>query len=225
MKTLRQVVLFALGISAGIAAYSLVLRGPSPIAVLANSTVDGAQTMSNQPFAGQAHAQLASYGRSSHHSGRHGHHSHRRHHPVASAMIAQVIAHAAPPVSDPQAPVSAPEAPVSPSPTYFKADGYVEKADGQLEAILIQNDGIQILKLGDRIGDHLRVTSISRDSVGAIDEAAFRGPSDQPNQIDKPSTPDFSGVSVAYSPGSASSHRAPSAGSRAQVLLALGSIR
>ncbi len=211
MKTLRQVVLFALGISAGIAAYSLLKQGPSPFAVLANGTGDEAQIVSTQPSVGQANPQIASYGRPSHHSGRHGHHSRRKHHEAASTMVAQA------------SPALVPTPQVDTAPTYFKADGYVEKADGQLEAILIQNDGIQILKLGDRIGDHLRVTSISHDSVGAIDEAAYRAPSDQSNQYDKPGSPDFSGVSVAFAPGSASSHRLSSASSRAKVLLALGS--
>jgi hypothetical protein len=59
-----------------------------------------------------------------------------------------------------------------PSPTLFKAIGYVEKADGQLEAIIMQEDQIDVVHLGDRIADRYRVTSITHDVVGAIDETA-----------------------------------------------------
>lgn len=214
MKTLRQVVLFVLGITAGICAYSLLKYVPAPSAVMASSKVDGSQSLSAQPQPGRVAAHVASYGRLSRHSGRHKHHFHHRHHEMPSATIAQ----AAP---TPAAPIPQ----VAPIPTYFKADGYVEKADGQLEAIIIQNDGIQILKLGDRIGDHLRVTSITRESVGAIDEAAYHVPSTQPSNLDKPGSTDLPDITVAYSPGLSTPQPISASGSRGQVLLALGSIR
>jgi len=59
-----------------------------------------------------------------------------------------------------------------PPPTLFKAIGYVEKGDGQLEAIIMQDDQIQVVHLGDRIADRYRVTSITHDVVGAIEETA-----------------------------------------------------
>ena len=58
----------------------------------------------------------------------------------------------------------------SPALTLFKAIGYVEKADGQLEAIILQEDQIQVVHMGDRIADGYRVTSITQDVVGATDE-------------------------------------------------------
>jgi len=48
----------------------------------------------------------------------------------------------------------------------------VEKADGQLEAIIMQQDQVQVVHLGDRIADRYRVTSITHDVVGTIDETA-----------------------------------------------------
>jgi hypothetical protein len=59
-----------------------------------------------------------------------------------------------------------------PEPTIFKSIGYVEKADGQMEAIIMQQDQVQVVHLGDRIADRYRVTSITHDVVGAIDEMA-----------------------------------------------------
>ena len=62
--------------------------------------------------------------------------------------------------------------PAPPLPTLFRSIGYVEKADGQLEAIIMQQDQVQVVHLGDRIADRYRVTSITHDIVGAIDESA-----------------------------------------------------
>jgi hypothetical protein len=52
----------------------------------------------------------------------------------------------------------------------FKTIGYVEKAGGQLEAIILQENQIQVVHIGDRIADRYRVTSITPDSVDALDE-------------------------------------------------------
>ncbi len=65
--------------------------------------------------------------------------------------------------------VSTPPAALPP-PMVFKTIGYVEKAGGQLEAIILQENQIQVVHIGDRIADRYRVTSITPDSVNALDE-------------------------------------------------------
>ena len=75
-----------------------------------------------------------------------------------------------------QSPILAPAALVphaEPSPTFFKSIGYVEKADGQLEAIIMQDDAVQVVRIGDRIADRYKVTSITPEVVGAIEEPAM----------------------------------------------------
>jgi hypothetical protein len=198
MKTMRQIALLTLGIAAGIGAYSLLKYAPAISKTMAKSTgaEGGAQVV-------EVSLPLAETVRPSHHGHRHGrrgHHAHKGH----PAQAAPVIAMAAP-VITPPAPVAPPQ--VAPTPTFFKADGYVERANGELEAIIIQNDGIEILKLGDRIGPHLRVTVISRESVGAIDEASFQAPLNQPDKVDNAHSSDISGSLVAYSSSGPSVHR------------------
>ncbi len=75
-----------------------------------------------------------------------------------------------------QSPILAPAALVphaEPSATFFKSIGYVEKADGQLEAIIMQDDAVQVVRIGDRIADRYKVTSITPEVVGAIEEPAM----------------------------------------------------
>ncbi len=179
MKTTRQIVLLMLGIAAGVGAYSLFKYVPVISTAVTNSTVGDVQAASVSPQLAEVAAPHAGAGPVAHHHrhGHRGHHAHRTHQPPQ----------AAPSVAAAPAPVVAvaPVAPPAPTPTFFKADGYVEKADGQLEAIIIQNDGVEIFKLGDKIGEHLRVTSISRDSVGAIDEASFQMPLNQQDRAEK----------------------------------------
>lgn len=70
-----------------------------------------------------------------------------------------------------------------PPPTIFKAIGYVEKADGQLEAIILQENQIQVVHIGDRIADRYRVTRITPDVVGAIDETLLQVPMAKPGGV------------------------------------------
>ena len=63
-----------------------------------------------------------------------------------------------------------------PSPTLFKAIGYVEKSDGQLEAITMQENQIQVVHLGDEIAGRYRVTKITPEMVGAVDETMLTIP-------------------------------------------------
>jgi hypothetical protein len=79
------------------------------------------------------------------------------------------------------------------SPTIFKAIGYVEKADGQLEAIILQENQIQVVHIGDRIAERYRVTKITPDMVGAIDETMLQVPMVKPGGAIKS---EVSGVSV-----------------------------
>jgi hypothetical protein len=61
-------------------------------------------------------------------------------------------------------------APAPPAPTIFKTIGYVEKAGGQVEAIILQENELQVVHQGELISGRYRVTKISADSVAAIDE-------------------------------------------------------
>jgi Tfp pilus assembly protein PilP len=58
----------------------------------------------------------------------------------------------------------------------FKAIGYVEKADGKLEAIILQENQVLVVHIGDRIMDRYRITRITPDLVDAIDETLGHSP-------------------------------------------------
>ncbi len=66
--------------------------------------------------------------------------------------------------------------PAPPPPTIFKSIGYVEKAGGQVEAIILQENQVQVVHIGDLISDRYRVTKVSPDSVAAIDETLLQTP-------------------------------------------------
>jgi hypothetical protein len=68
-----------------------------------------------------------------------------------------------------------------PAPTTFKPIGYVEKAGGQLEAIILQENEVQVVHMGDLIAGRYRVTKISPDSVEATDETLVQSPMPKPN--------------------------------------------
>jgi Tfp pilus assembly protein PilP len=68
-----------------------------------------------------------------------------------------------------------------PAPTTFKAIGYVEKAGGQLEAIILQENQIQVVHMGDLIAGRYRVTKVSPDVVDAIDETLAQSPMAKPD--------------------------------------------
>ena len=94
----------------------------------------------------------------------------------------------------PQGPPAPPSAP-----TTFKTIGYVEKADGQLEAIIVQENQVQFVHIGDHIAGRYRVTKITPDLVDAIDETQVQSAMPEPsgsktdqltaNAAEQPSTP------------------------------------
>jgi hypothetical protein len=59
--------------------------------------------------------------------------------------------------------------------------GYVEKAGEQLEAIILQENEVQVVHIGDLISGRYRVTKIAPDSVEAIDETLVQSPMTKPN--------------------------------------------
>jgi hypothetical protein len=64
----------------------------------------------------------------------------------------------------------------SPAPTVFKTIGYVEKAGGQLEAIILQENQVQVVHIGEHIAGRYLVTKITPDLVGAVDETLVQSP-------------------------------------------------
>jgi hypothetical protein len=57
------------------------------------------------------------------------------------------------------------------APTVFKPIGYVEKADGQVEAIIMQENDVQVVHTGDLIAGRYRVTKISPEAVQTVDDS------------------------------------------------------
>ncbi len=53
----------------------------------------------------------------------------------------------------------------------FKPIGYVEKADGQVEAIIVQENDVQVVHTGDLIAGRYRVTKISPEAVQTVDDS------------------------------------------------------
>ena len=87
--------------------------------------------------------------------------------PPATREIAAVIVHPAPP-----------------APTVFKPIGYVEKAGGQAEAIILQDNEVQVVHTGELIAGRYRVTRVSPDSVEATDETLAQSPMTKPDKAD-----------------------------------------
>lgn len=56
-------------------------------------------------------------------------------------------------------------------PTVFKPIGYVEKTDGQVEAIIVQENDVQVVHTGDLIAGRCRVTKISPEAVQTVDDS------------------------------------------------------
>lgn len=95
--------------------------------------------------------------------------------------------------------------PLLPSPTLFKAIGYVEKSDGQLEAIILQENQIQVVHLGDEIAGRYRVTKITPEMVGAVDETMLTIPITESGDVikaDASATSDASTITAAGAPAS-----------------------
>jgi len=62
----------------------------------------------------------------------------------------------------------------------FKPLGYVEKAGGELEAIILQENEVQVVHIGDLISGRYRVTKIAPDSVVADDDTLMKLPMIKP---------------------------------------------
>lgn len=62
--------------------------------------------------------------------------------------------------------------PTPPPAATFKPLGYVEKKDGQVEAIILQEDRVCVVHIGELIAGRYRVRRISPESVEAIEETA-----------------------------------------------------
>jgi Tfp pilus assembly protein PilP len=57
-----------------------------------------------------------------------------------------------------------------PAPSTFKPVGYVEKAGGQAEAIILQDDQVYVVHVGERFADKYRVLKVSPDAVEAMED-------------------------------------------------------
>ena len=75
---------------------------------------------------------------------------------------------------------SAPAPQAQPVPTVFKSIGYAEKSDGQLVAFIMQDDHVQIVRVGDRISDRYRVTSITQETVNAVEDSSVQVATSKP---------------------------------------------
>jgi hypothetical protein len=90
------------------------------------------------------------------------------------------------------------EVPQTPQPTItFTPLGYVERSGGQMEAIILQDSGVEVVHTGERWAGKYRVVRIFPDSVEAIDETtglADRNKSDSADptalSVHPSSTPD-----------------------------------
>ena len=87
-------------------------------------------------------------------------------------------------------------------PTTFKAIGYVEKPEGQVEAIILQDNEMQVVHLGDLIAGRYRVTQISPDVVDAVDETQTQSAMAKANDAkpDEPLSTTAAASSVVPSP-------------------------
>jgi len=94
---------------------------------------------------------------------------------LASPSPAETATHA-----EPEA-VAARVPPSPPTPKVFQTIGYVEKAGGQVEAIILQDNQVQVVHIGDLIAERYRVTRVSPESVAAVDEAQVKSPMSKPD--------------------------------------------
>jgi hypothetical protein len=195
MKTIRPLVIFLLGTAAGLCLVLLVMpfgrRADSPTPVVqalpdqAALTPPPAQksTSRHRQARGRAHASRHSRTQRSEtaevrlptHPRRHRARAHR-----VTSSGATVLARnrrATPLQEVESAPTMAQSAPApqaQPVPTVFKSIGYAEKSDGQLVAFLMHDDHVQIVRVGDRISDRYRVTSITQETVNAVEDSSVQ---------------------------------------------------
>ena len=67
-----------------------------------------------------------------------------------------------------------------PVPTVFQTIGYVEQAGGMVEAIILQENQVQVVHMGDLIAGRYRVTKVSPDSVEATEDKQTQSPMTKP---------------------------------------------
>ena len=187
VKIGRQVVSFALGVGVGVCLYSLPkhwplfqtpLRSVPPQASANHAGRSPHTTFDRGPLLAQAAARLGAP------SGEHVHAVTR----AAAGRRSRVqpkldtVKIAEPAATKEVAVVNVSSAP--PAPTTFKPMGYVEKAGGQLEAIILQENEVQVVHINDLIADRYRVTKITPDSVEAVDETLVQSPMAKPNSAE-----------------------------------------
>jgi hypothetical protein len=66
--------------------------------------------------------------------------------------------------------------------TIFRTIGYVEKAAGEVDAIILQENEIQVVHVGDLIASRYRVIKILPDSVDTVDESLEPSPMAKPTR-------------------------------------------
>ena len=86
------------------------------------------------------------------------------------------------------------------APVLFKAIGYVEKADGKLEAIIMQENEVQVVHVGDDVEGRYRVTKITPEMVSAVDETVIQVPMTGPEGVEKNAKPSSPNVLAENSP-------------------------
>ncbi len=100
-----------------------------------------------------------------------------------------------------------------PALTIFKAMGYVEESGGKLEAIILQENQIQVVHVGDLIAGRYRVKKVSPDTVEALDETLVQSPMAEPNGPKSNELTASAGQRTSTPPGAVAA--APSPGSPA----------
>jgi hypothetical protein len=193
MKTIRQLIIFLLGTAAGLGLFSLFMsmsrRSDHPTQIAQNQTVQAALTPPPSQKASKRHRR----GHARAHASRHSHavnsetaevriparprrHRTRSHSLNSSAPAMLVRNRRVPAARQPESASTlaqaAPAPQAQPTPTLFKSIGYAERADGQLTAFIMQDDHVQVVRIGDRISERYRVTSITEEAVSAIDESS-----------------------------------------------------
>jgi len=194
VKAIRQFVSFVLGVTIGVCLYSLLKLRPLTPPRLSN---DWSQTGANHlgkslrlPWVQRSlPPQVVRHARV--HLVNHSVVKSHRFAKVGSSVrtnptIRKLVGHGAPQevaaTNVPSAPIrsaagpsprlsSVPHAPGAlPAPTVFKTIGYVEKAGGQLEAIILQENQVQVVHIGEHIAGRYLVTKITPDLVDTVDE-------------------------------------------------------
>ena len=184
MKIIRQFVSFVLGVGVGICLYSLLKLWPLSPARMSNDSSQMGANHRGKPLRApwvqrSLPPQVCAPVRV--HSEKHIHAVTRE---VAEGRSRVQPKPEAANVAEPAAAKEVAVVNVSsaaPAPKIFKTIGYVEKAGGQLEAIILQENEIQVVHIGDLIAARYRVTQVSADAVDAIDETLVQSPMPKPN--------------------------------------------